>query len=159
MAEFVDVSESPYGADDGVTGDSGFVGALQKGAEDGAGRGVSFMTKTEGVDVAVDGGVVGDVVVASDGVWAMPVEVVLFDGVALGMAANAALTRMAARQSASGGTTLSVLFAVHVVLFCCLKREIRRDDSRFEIRKSIVENTYVKILESGLAGRRSSAER
>ena len=94
FAEFVDVGVGVNGFDQGGRGDFHILGAFDDGFERGA-NGFSAASKDSGgMNVAIDGGVVGNFVVLSDAVRAAPAEEFLFDVFAVRMTADIATTRM-----------------------------------------------------------------
>ena len=103
FAVFVDVRVGVNGFDQGGGGDSYKFGALDNWFERGA-NGFSAASKNSGgMNMAVDGGVVGDFVVLGDAVRAAPAEEFLFDFFAVGMAADIAATCVRAHFGADSG--------------------------------------------------------
>jgi hypothetical protein len=108
LAIGIDMRGGDDGADDGVRGDLDHRGLFDDVGERGTNAGAAAVEKSGGVGVAIDGGVVGDAVVGGDGVRAAPVEVVLLDKVAVGMAADGALA-LVAREGGARPPPLSLL--------------------------------------------------
>ena len=103
FAEFVDVGVGVNGFDQGGRGDFHILGAFDDGFERGA-NGFSAASKDSGgMNVAIDGGVVGNFVVLSDAVRAAPAEEFLFDVFSVRMAADIAATGVRAHFGADSG--------------------------------------------------------
>ena len=103
FAVFGDVGVGVNGFDQGGSGDSYKFGAFDNWFERCA-DGFSAASKNSGgMNMAVDGGVVGDFVVLGDAVRAAPAEEFLFDVFSLGMAANIAATCVRSHFGAGSG--------------------------------------------------------
>jgi len=103
FAVFGDVGVGVNGFDQGGSGDSYKFGAFDNWFERCA-DGFSAASKNSGgMNMAVDGGVVGDFVVLGDAVRAAPAEEFLFDFFAVGMAADIAATCVRAHFGADSG--------------------------------------------------------
>ena len=95
LARFVDLSVDASGVDDGVGSDLHAARALEKRFEGEANRLAATREYPGGMDVAVDRGVVRDTVFFGDVVRTAPAEESEFDGLAVGMLAYVAPTRVA----------------------------------------------------------------
>ena len=91
----VDVGVGADGADDVTRRHLHVVGMLEDQFEDTAEVPPAQRENAGGVDVAVDGGMVGDGIVLGKALRAAPAEEILLDGLAVGMAADVAPSGMA----------------------------------------------------------------
>jgi hypothetical protein len=91
----VDAGVGADGADDGVSGDLDLVDALEQAFEDEAEVPAAAGEEPDGVGMTVNGRAIGEVVVEGDIGGAVPMDEVFLDGVAVGVAADAADARVA----------------------------------------------------------------
>jgi hypothetical protein len=84
FAVLVDVSVGMNRFDQGGSGDFQVFGALDDGFERGANGFSAASKESTGMDMAIEGGVVGNFVILSDAVRAGPAEEFLFDIFAVG---------------------------------------------------------------------------
>lgn len=92
----VDADVPARGAnDDGGGFDGAAIGGLEEAFQDA--RDFAFASREEAsvVSVAIDGGAIGEIVVACNSVGAAPADAVAFDGVAIGMRADGATAGVA----------------------------------------------------------------
>ena len=108
----IEVSISADGTDDVEIRGFGLVGALEDSLECGSDREATTGGEAGGVEVAVDGGVVGDAIVAGKLFRAPPAEEGLLDLMAFGVAADPALESVVSevRRSLRGGEDLRLFF-------------------------------------------------
>lgn len=90
LAFLVETAAGADGVDDFVGGGDDAFGFFDDEFERTDGVAAAFGVEAGGLYVAVDGGGVEGVVFAGDACGAVPVEVVVFDGFAVGMAADGA---------------------------------------------------------------------
>ena len=95
FARFVDLSVEAKSADDRAGSDFHGGSMFEERLEREANRLAATRENAGGVNVAVDVGMVGDAVVFGNILRTAPAEKFVLDGFAVGMFANAALTRMA----------------------------------------------------------------
>jgi hypothetical protein len=96
----VDLGVKADGGYQGVGGDADVFGLLDEVFEGGAEGGAALGAKAGGVGVAVDDGVMGDLVLAGDFLGAEPAEVVIVDELAVGVMADRALAGVSGEGSA-----------------------------------------------------------
>ena len=104
LALVVDLGVEADGGDDGAGGGADGFGLLDEVFEGGAERGAALSAKAGGVGVAVNGGMMGDLVFVGDFFGAEPAEVVLVNEFAVGVMANRALAGVSHDVSASGAS-------------------------------------------------------
>ncbi|MGB8525146.1 MAG: hypothetical protein WCD43_19450 [Candidatus Acidiferrales bacterium] len=108
FAELVDVRIGVHGFDDGGRCDFDDFRAFDNRFQGDADGFSAASENSGGVDVAVNGGMVGDAVFAGDLVRAAPAEELVFDGFAVGMATDVAAAGVRAHGRARfrlGGAT------------------------------------------------------
>jgi hypothetical protein len=106
LAVVGDAQVGANGGDDGVAVDRGIFGALDDALEGGADVVSAKLDEADGASVAEDRGSVVDLIVDGDLDGAAPVEEVVFDGLAGGVAADLAhalMAREAGSRKGSGG--------------------------------------------------------
>jgi hypothetical protein len=108
FSELIDVRVGVHGFDDGSSCNFNDFSAFDNGFERDADSFSAASENAGGVDVSVDGGMVGDAVLAGDLVRAAPTEKFVFDGFSVGMAADLASAGVRAHGRAGsrlGGAT------------------------------------------------------
>ncbi len=90
LAFLVEMAAGADGVDDFVGGGDDAFGFFDNEFEGTDGVAAAFGVEAGGLDVAVDGGGVEGIVFTGDASGAVPVEVVVFDGRAVGVAADGA---------------------------------------------------------------------
>jgi hypothetical protein len=98
----VDLGVEADGGDDGAGGSADGFGLLDEVFEGGAERGAALGAEAGGVGVAVNDGLMGDSVLASDFLRAEPAEVVLVDEFAVLVMTNRAFAGVSGGAGASG---------------------------------------------------------
>jgi hypothetical protein len=98
LAGVIQVRVGADGTNDGVGGDFHAGCLLDERLEGDANRGAAAVEKPGGMGVAVNGGVVRDVVIPCDVFRAVPTEEFLLDGVTVGVIADAAFPRVPAER-------------------------------------------------------------
>ena len=101
LALVVDLGVEADGGDDGTGGGADGFGLLDEVFEGGAERGAALGTEAGGVSMAVNCGMMGDFVLASDFFGAEPAEVVLVDEFAVRVMANRAFAGVASDTGAT----------------------------------------------------------
>jgi hypothetical protein len=111
----IEVSISADGTDDVEIRGLGLVGALEDSLECGSDGEATTGGEAGGVEVAIDGGVIGDAIVAGKLFRAPPAKVVLLDAVAFGMAAHPALELVVSKigRLVRGAGDLRLFFVSH----------------------------------------------
>ena len=104
LALVVDLGVEADGGDDGAGGGADGFGLLDEVFEGGAKAGAALGAKAGGVGVAVNGGMMGDLVFVGDFFGAEPAEVVLVNEFAVGVMANRAFAGVAGDVGASGAS-------------------------------------------------------
>ena len=113
LALVVDLGVEADGGDDGAGGGADGFGLLDEVFEGGAKRGAALGAKAGGVGVAVNGGMMGDLVFVGDFFGAEPAEVVLVDEFAVLVMADCAFAGVSHDVSASGAS-----FGLLGLVFC-----------------------------------------
>jgi hypothetical protein len=91
----VDATVGAHGAEDCVAGEGYVVNGFDEGVEGGVQTFAALEEKAGGAGVAVDGAVVGELVVVSEPRGGAPVDKFFFDGFAFGVVANNAAAAVA----------------------------------------------------------------
>jgi hypothetical protein len=100
LAVVIDLGTEADGADYGVGGGADVFGLLDEVFEGGAERGAALGAKAGGVGVAVNDGMMGDLVLAGDFLGAEPAEVVIVNEFAVGVMADRAFAGVSGEGSA-----------------------------------------------------------
>ena len=91
----VDAAVGAHGAEDRVAGEGYVINGFDEGVEGGVQTFAALEEKAGGAGVAVDGAVVGELVVVSEPRGGAPVDEFLYDGFAFGMVADDAAAAVA----------------------------------------------------------------